>query len=255
MLIDAHCHLDDRRYEGERTAVLDRARAAGVTHLVTVGCDPEGIPRAKALAASHRDVWCTVGIHPHHAKDVSRDQLDALETHFDNVRVVAVGECGLDFYYDHSPRERQREVFALQIALARRVKRPLMIHVRDAYDELLDMLRSEQARDAGGIIHCFTGTWPFARAVLDLDFDLSIPGVVTFQKPGDLPEVVCKAPLERLLTETDSPYLAPHPHRGLRNEPAFVTCVAQRMAELLSLPTERVMDQTAHNAIQRFHLI
>ena len=254
MLVDAHCHLDDRRYDGDRLEMIQRARGVGVTHFVTVGCDPEGIDRALALAAVHSDVWCTAGIHPHGAKDVEDAFLDGLEPLFARPRVVAVGECGLDYYYDNSPRERQREVFARQVALARRVRKPIMVHVRDAYDDTLDILTSENARDVGGIIHCFTGTWQWAQKALDLGFHLSIPGVVTFAKPGELVDVVRQAPLERLLTETDSPYLAPSPHRGKRNEPAFVAHVAEKIAEVRGMTVEAVRDQTARNAVLRLGL-
>ncbi|MBI5498049.1 MAG: TatD family hydrolase [Deltaproteobacteria bacterium] len=254
MLADAHCHLDDRRYDDDRREMIARARAAGVTHLVTVGCDPEGIRRARALADVHADTWCTVGIHPHHAAEVTDDFVDGLAAHFAHPRVVAVGECGLDYYYDHSPRERQREVFARQVALARRVKKPLMIHVRDAYDELMDILLAEKGQEVGGIMHCFTGTWAWGKKALDLGFDLSIPGVLTFQKPGELPTIVREAPLDRLLTETDSPYLAPVPHRGKRNEPAFVAHVADAIAAARGLDPEETRARTAQNAIRRLGL-
>ena len=235
--------------------MLQRARAAGVSHFVTVGCDPQGIARARGLAAIHADVWCTVGIHPHNAADVSDSFLDGLEAQFADPRVVAVGECGLDYYYDHSPRARQREVLARQVALAKKVRKPLMIHVRDAYPDVADVLAAEGARDVGGIIHCFSGSWDFARLAMDMDFDLSIPGVVTFAKPGDLPQVVAQAPLERLLTETDSPYLAPIPHRGKRNEPAFVACVAAKLAEIRGMSATQMAQITAQNTVKRLALV
>lgn len=251
MLCDSHCHLDDARYDQDRASMLERARSAGVTHFVTVGCDPRGIQQALTLAHIHADVWCSVGIHPHNAADVDNAFVAALEPLYADPRVVAVGECGLDYYYDHSPRERQREVLAQHVALARRVRKPLMVHVRDAYDDLMDVLVAEGARDVGGIIHCFSGTWEWGRRVLDLNFDLSIPGVLTFQKPGELPTVVTQAPLDRLLTETDSPYLAPMPHRGKRNEPAFVAHVADAMAQLRGMDPAAVRDQTARNTLKR----
>mgnify|MGYP000263818259 CR=1 FL=1 len=254
MLVDAHCHIDDAKFEEDRLEMLARARSLGVTHFVTVGCDPVGIPQAHALAHLHKDVWCTAGIHPHNARDVTDAFIDALEPRYADPRCVAVGECGLDYYYDNSPRDRQKDVLARQVALARRVKKPIMIHVRDAYEDLLDILTSENARDVGGIIHCFTGTWEFGKKALALDFDLSIPGVVTFQKPGELPDVVKNAPLDRLLTETDSPYLAPAPHRGQRNEPGFVALVADRIAEIRGVPAAQLRDQTARNAIRRLRL-
>jgi TatD DNase family protein len=254
MLVDSHCHLDDRRFSADRSAVLDRARAAGVTHLVTVGCELETIPRARALAATHADVWCTAGLHPHHAAQVTDDDVEGLEGHFRDPRVVAVGECGLDFFYDFSPRDRQVAVMARQVALARRVRRPLVVHVRDAHPLALEVLRAEGAADVGGIIHCFTAGWAEARAYLDLGFDVSVPGVLTFAHPGELPEVVRRVPRDRLLVETDSPYLAPAPQRGKRNEPAWVRRVADAVAEVWGVEPEEAAAQTGRNAVGRLKL-
>lgn len=254
MLIDTHCHLDADRFDEDRAAVIARARAAGVRRMVTVGCDEENSRRALGLAATHDDVWATVGVHPHEAAAASQRFDDVLLELAGNERCVAIGECGLDFYYDHSPRERQREVFARQVAVARRVNKPLVIHVRDAWSECLDVLHAEGARDCGGVIHCFSGSLEDAKRSLELGFYLSIPGIVTFKSPGDLPEVVRMAPLDRLLVETDSPYLAPTPYRGKRNEPAYVLEVARKVAELRAMTLDDVIERTGANARTLFGL-
>lgn len=254
MLIDTHCHLDADRFDDDRAAMIERARAAGVRRMVTVGCDEENSRRALGLAATHDDVWATVGVHPHEAAQASERFDDVLEGLAASERCVAIGECGLDYYYDHSPRERQREVFARQVALARRVQKPLVIHVRDAWSECLDVLHAEGARDAGGVIHCFSGSLEDAKRSLELGFYLSIPGIVTFKSPGELPDVVRMAPMDRLLVETDSPYLAPAPYRGKRNEPAYVLEVARKVAELRGMALDDVIEQTGANARALFQL-
>jgi TatD DNase family protein len=254
MLIDTHCHLDADRFDQDRADVIERARATGVRRMVTVGCDEENSRRALGLAATHDDVWATVGVHPHEAAAAGERFDDVLEGLARSERCVAIGECGLDFYYDHSPRERQREVFARQVAVARRVSKPLVIHVRDAWSECLDVLYAEGARDCGGVIHCFSGSLDDARRSLELGFYLSIPGIVTFKSPGDLPEVVRTAPLDRLLVETDSPYLAPAPYRGKRNEPAYVLEVARKVAELRGMALDDVIERTGENARALFGL-
>lgn len=254
MLIDTHCHLDAPRFDEDRADVMERARAAGVRRMVTIGCDEESSRRALGLAATHDDVWATVGVHPHEAAAAPEGFDETLEALSRHERCVAIGECGLDYYYDHSPRERQREVFARQVALARRMRKPLVIHVRDAWSDTLDVLHAEGARDAGGVIHCFSGSLEDAERSLELGFYLSIPGIVTFKSPGDLPEVVKRVPLDRLLVETDSPYLAPVPYRGKRNEPAYVLEVARKVAELREMPLEELIEATGKNARALFGL-
>jgi TatD DNase family protein len=252
MLIDSHCHLDAKRFDDDRAAMIQRARAAGVERMITIGCDEENSVRALDLARTHGDIFATAGVHPHEAAKATTRMEENLEALLAHPRCVAVGECGLDYYYDHSPREEQRDVFARQIALARRVKMPLVVHVRDAWDDCLELLTSESARDAGGVIHCFSGSRENARAALDLGFYISIPGIVTFKKAGDLPEVVTGCPEDRLLVETDSPYLAPAPYRGKRNEPAYVKHVAERVAELRGVSVAEIEERTGENACALF---
>lgn len=252
MLIDTHTHLDAERFDEDRAAAIARARAAGVERMINVGCDLPSSLRSLGLAQTHPDIFATVGVHPHEAKDAPADFDDQLVALAANPRVVAIGECGLDYYYDHSPREAQRQVFARQIAAARRARKPLVLHIRDAFDEAIDILEAEGAREVGGVFHCFTGTWEQGRRGLDLGFHLSMPGVVTFKSAGELPEVAKKAPRERLLVETDAPYMAPVPHRGKRNEPAFVALTAAFVAEVRGEDRLAFIEATGDNARRLF---
>ena len=252
MLIDTHCHLDTDRFDPDRAAVIARARQAGVARMITIGCDVANSERALGLACTHRDLFAAVGVHPHEAGKVAPDFIDAIERLSAHPRAVAIGECGLDYYYDNAPRTAQREVFVAQVRLATRVDLPLVIHVRDAWDDLLTLLRAETLRKVPGVIHCFTGTSEQAKAALELGFYLSIPGIVTFSKPGDVAAVAQSAPLDRLLIETDSPFLAPKPHRGKRNEPAYVRHVAEKVAELRNMPLDDVITATGENATRLF---
>lgn len=222
--------------------------------MINVGCDLPSSLRSLGLAQTHADIFATVGVHPHEAKDAPQDFDDRLVELARNARCVAIGECGLDFFYDHSPRDVQRTVFARQIAAARRARKPLVLHVRDAFDEALDVLTAEDARDVGGVFHCFTGTWEQGRRALELGFYLSMPGVVTFKNAGELPEVARKSPIDRLLVETDAPYMAPVPHRGKRNEPAFVAHTAAFIAEVRGEDRLAFIEATGANARRLFGL-
>jgi TatD DNase family protein len=252
MLIDSHCHLDAKRFDDDRAAMIGRAREAGVQRMVTIGCDVANSVRALGLAATHPDIFATAGVHPHEAAEAQEGFIGDLRRLSAHRKCVAIGECGLDYYYDHSPREVQQRVFAAQIALARELDLPLVIHVRDAWDDCLRLLEEGlQGRDstrAPGVIHCFSGTLAQAEASLELGFFISIPGIVTFSKPGELPEVARRVPLDRLLVETDSPYLAPKPYRGKRNEPAYVAHVAEKVAELREASVADIIDATGRNA-------
>lgn len=254
MLIDSHCHLDAPRFDDDRAEAIARARAAGVARMVNVGCDLASSQRSLGLADTHADIFATVGVHPHEAKDAPPGFDDRLVELAAHERCVAIGECGLDFYYDHSPRDVQRRVFAQQIAAARRARKPLVLHVRDAFDDALAILVAENARDVGGVFHCFTGTVDQARRALDVGFLLSMPGVVTFKNAGELPDVARMAPRDMLLVETDAPYMAPHPHRGKRNEPAFVALTATFVAEVRGEDARVFTDATGENARRLFSL-
>lgn len=254
--VDGHCHLEAHEFP-DVAAVMARARAAGVVHAVVVGQfhRPGDFGNAVQLARAHPEfLTATLGIHPHEAAGATESDFATLEASCARPEVHAVGEAGLDYYYDRSPRDVQAAVFRRQCALSARLGKPLVVHVRDAHAECAEILRAE--RPTPGVIHCFTGDLAAARAYLDLGFDLSLSGVVTYKKTEDLAEAVRFAPLERLLVETDSPYLAPVPFRGKKNEPAFVVETGRKVAELKGLPVEAVAEATTLSAarVYRFPL-
>ena len=254
MLIDTHCHLDHPRFDDDRADVITRAQAAGLHHMITIGCDLKSSRRALDLAKTHSALYATVGIHPHDAQEAKPDHDEALKSLSAHPKCVAIGECGLDFYYDNSPRAEQEDVFRRQIRLAHEVALPLVIHVRDAWERFFAILDEEGVPERGGVVHCFTGSQDNANESLKRGLHLSIPGVLTFKNPGDLPEVVKTMPADRFFVETDSPFLAPIPHRGKRNEPSFVVAVAEKVAELRGTTYETIAEQTTANANAFFRL-
>ncbi len=252
-LIDSHAHLDEWQARGDQGAVLARARGAGVAAVVDVGADEATSRQAAELAARHVMVFATAGVHPHDAKTVTEATFAELRRLAALPRVVAVGECGLDYHRDLSPRDAQRRVFARHLALARELGLPAIIHCRDAYADCLDIVRVELRAEARGVMHCFLGDYAAARRALDLGLHLGIGGSLTFPREEALRRVVAQLPLERLLVETDSPYLTPRPLRG-RNEPAHVRLVAARLAAVLGLPFDRVAEATTANARKLFRI-
>ena len=256
MITDSHCHIDTDRFDEDRDAVLSRAADAQVSQMVVIGaggalsdCD-----RALELVRQHGNLWATVGIHPHHANACDSTTLSEISERAQDPKVVAIGETGLDYFYDTSPREAQRDAFRQFIRMGKERALPLILHIRDAHEEAKAILAEERADEIGGVVHCFTGTAQDARDYLDLGFHLGITGIVTFKRAGDLPEVVKDAPLDRLLVETDSPYLAPHPYRGKRNEPAFVAKVVEAIATIRNTPIETIAKHTTENANRLFSL-
>jgi TatD DNase family protein len=250
MLIDSHAHIQGKEYTGEQNAVIARAREAGVEKIIAVGGagDLSSNAEAIALADSFANVFATVGMHPHDAKDVGADELRRLRELTSHPKVIAVGETGLDYYYNHSPHDVQRRVFSDFIHMARETGLPIVVHERDAAREAAELLREEGVGELRGVIHCFTGSYEAACAYLDLGFYVSFTGIITFKNAGSLREVVRKVPLERTLVETDSPFLTPVPHRGERNEPAYVRLVAETIASVKALPLEEVAQVTSGNA-------
>ncbi len=257
-LVDTHCHLDPQYLPDGAVGVIDRARAAGVGGFVTIGVgkDARAAHDAVSLAASMPDlVAATVGVHPHDANgcdDALFADISALAT---RVEVVAVGEIGLDYHYEHSPREQQRAVFARFIELAKSLAKPIVVHTREAAEDTLDVLAACGARDVGGIIHCFSEDRAFAARALDLGFDLSFSGIVTFKSAKSVHEVAAWAPADRILVETDSPYLSPVPLRGKPCEPAYLQYTARRLAELRNMALEDLVECTTANAERRFRRI
>ena len=251
-LVDAHCHLEPGDYP-DVGAVVDRARAAGVARAVVVGQfqGPGDFGHAVAVARERPEFFvATMGIHPHEAARATEADFAELERICSAEDVRAVGEAGLDYYYDRSPREVQRSVFERQIALALRLGKPLVVHVRDAHPECAEILKASGINR--GVIHCFTGDLPAARSYLELGFHISLSGVVTYKKTEALQEAVRFAPLDRLMVETDSPFLAPVPFRGKKNEPAWVTETAKKVAELKGVSLEEAAEATTRNAAAVF---
>lgn len=255
-LIDTHCHLDFEDFGPERSAVIDRGRAEGIRWFITIGSG-RGTESAKAaieLATEHADVLATVGVHPHDASIVNDEVLQSIEAMARHERVVAVGEIGLDYHYDLSPRSAQQETFRAFIRIAKSVRKPIVIHTRQAAADTLTILHEEGARDVGGVIHCFTEDEAFAKRAMDLGFDISFSGIVTFKKSESLRAVAKSVARDRLLIETDAPYLAPIPMRGKRNEPSFLRHTAKCLAATLAMDEEAFCKRTTRNAIKRFGL-
>ena len=249
MLIDSHAHIQGKEYAGEVDAVIARAHAAGVEKIIAVGGagDMSSNSEAVTLAARCENIYATVGMHPHDAKDVGTDELKALRELAKQPKVVAIGETGLDYYYNHSPHDVQRSVFMQFIQMARDMDLPIVVHERDAAAEASELLRSQGGANLRGVIHCFTGDYHAARAYLDLGFYLSFTGIITFKNAEPLRDVVRKVPLDRIFVETDSPFLTPVPHRGKRNEPAYVRFVAETIATLKQRALGEVADVTGEN--------
>jgi TatD DNase family protein len=256
MLIDSHAHIQGKEYAGEADAVIARARDAAVEKIIVVGGagDMSSNTEAIALVTRFDDLYATVGMHPHDAKDVTEDELRTLRQLISCPKVIAVGETGLDYYYDYSPRDVQRRVFSQFIRIACDSGLPIVVHERDAAQDTANLLRSEGSGKLRGVIHCFTGDYEAARAYLDLGFYLSLTGIITFKNASALREVVQQVPLERLFVETDSPYLTPVPHRGKRNEPAYVRYVAETIAKVKELTVEEVARVTTANVKDLFSI-
>jgi TatD DNase family protein len=256
-IIDSHAHLEFPQFDADRAAVLERARDAGVEALLAIGSGtgPDHLNAAIPFAEQHDWIYATVGIHPHEAKLATEEHFARLEELARHPRVIAWGETGLDYYYDHSPREIQHQVFRRQLEQARAAKLPIIIHCRDAWDGCLAILEQDWSSSGlGGILHCFTGTPEDARRGLDMGFLVSLAGNVTYPKMQSLRDVARDIPLDRLLTETDSPFLPPQGKRGKRNEPAFVVEVAQTLANVRNLASEEVAAATAENFRRFFRL-
>jgi TatD DNase family protein len=256
MLVDTHCHLDKKNCPEGADPVLDRARAAGVGAFVVVGVgkDLEPARAAVGLANRHADVFAVVGVHPHDASHAGEDVVAGVEELARDPRVVAIGEIGLDYHYMRSPKEIQHAVFRRFVQMAKERRLPIVVHTREAAADTLRILSEEGARDVGGVIHCFSEDRAFAEQALDLDFDLSFSGIVTFKTATSIHEVAGWAPLDRILVETDSPYLAPVPFRGKRCEPAYVRHTAERVAALRGISLEELSARTTENATRRLRI-
>jgi TatD DNase family protein len=255
MLIDTHTHLDDARYNDDREAVIARAREAGLEAFITIGCDLATSRSAVALADHYPFVYASVGVHPHEVKHIGEDWYDEFRGLAKSEKIVAYGEIGLDYHYNHSSPKEQRERFREQIQLARELTLPVIIHTREAQEDTIAILQEEKASEIGGVFHCFSGDAWLAKEVLDLGFCLSFSGILTFKNATALRAIAKNTPLDRLLIETDCPYLTPVPHRGERNEPAYVSQVAKQLAELHpELSLEDIQRVTTENAKRIFKI-
>ncbi len=253
-LIDTHAHIQSKEFANDVAEVIQRARDAGVEKIIVVGGAGELASNHAALqlAESFTGLYATIGMHPHDAKEVSEEDLKGLRELMGNAKVVAIGETGLDFYYNHSPRQIQIDLFRRFIHMARETGLPLVVHNREAHQEVAELLQQEGKEKIRGVLHCFTGDYEAAKRFLDMGFYLSFGGIITFKNADSLRDVVRKLPLNRVLVETDSPYLAPVPHRGKRNEPAFVGLVAETMARVLGIPLAELGQATTQNARDLF---
>ncbi|MDP4553385.1 TatD family hydrolase [Alkalihalobacillus macyae] len=252
MLFDTHTHLNVEQFSEDQKEVIERAQAAGVSKMVVVGFDRETIIQAMALVKEYDFLYAAVGWHPVDAIDMKDEDLEWIEQLAEHPKVVAIGEMGLDYHWDKSPHDIQKDVFRRQIQLAKKVNLPIIIHNREATRDVIDVLKEENAAEVGGIMHCFAGTVEEANECLDMNFYISLGGPVTF-KNAKLPKEVAKEiPIDRLLIETDCPFLAPHPNRGKRNEPSYVKLVAEQIADLKEMDYEELAERTTENAMNLF---
>jgi TatD DNase family protein len=258
-LVDSHTHLDFPEFDPDRAQVIERAWQEGVRLIVNIGTDLNSSQASIALAESYPFIYASIGLHPHDARLLDGETSQALEKLAHHPKVVAIGETGLDYYRNLSPKEAQREAFAFHLELARKLGKPLVIHSREAHQDTLNFLR-DFARNPGklsppyGIMHCFSGSLEMAKEAIALGFFISVAGPITFQNARKLPAIVKEVPIDFLLIETDCPYLAPHPHRGKRNEPAYVRFVAEAVAEIKGLSLEELGKKMLENAFKVFRL-
>ncbi|EKN70301.1 hydrolase, TatD family protein [Neobacillus bataviensis LMG 21833] len=252
MLFDTHVHLNAEQYNEDLEEVILRAQNEGVTNMVVVGFDRPTIQRAMELTERYEFIYACVGWHPVDAIDMTDEDLVWIEELASHPKVVAIGEMGLDYHWDKSPKEIQKEVFRKQIRLAKKVKLPIVIHNREATADIVEILAEERAEEVGGIMHCFSGSPEVARKCVEMNFYISLGGPVTFKNARKPKEVAAEIPLDKLLIETDCPYLAPHPYRGKRNEPGYVKLVAEEIAEIKGLTFAEVAEATTRNAKKCF---
>ena len=251
MFVDSHCHLDFPELRADLPQLLEAMRASAVTHALCIAVEMPAWPQVHALAAEHPSLYASVGVHPDYP-DTPEPSVELLVAKSREPKIVAIGETGLDYYRLEGDLEWQRARFRTHIRAAREAARPLVIHTRSSAADTLAIMREERASECGGVMHCFTETWDVASAALDLGFHISFSGIVTFKNAVELKDVARRVPLERMLIETDSPYLAPVPHRGKRNQPAFVTHVAAEIARLRDVPVDTVAAATSQNFFRLF---
>ncbi|NLU52278.1 MAG: TatD family hydrolase [Clostridiaceae bacterium] len=253
-MFDSHAHYDDEKFDADRDQVLLECVNSGVTHIVNAGCDLESSKKSLELSEKYPFVYAAVGVHPHEASGCSENTLDEIKALAGKEKVVAIGEIGLDYHYDFSPRDVQKEVFAKQIALARELNLPIIVHDRESHRDVLDILKSERAYETGGVLHCFSGSVEMAREAFELGFKIGIGGAVTFKNARKSIEVVQFAPLDMLLVETDCPYMTPEPYRGRRNWSGYIKLILQKMAEIKGIDYSEIEEATTNNAKRLFRV-
>lgn len=254
MLFDTHCHLNDGKYKEDMQATIFRSREEGTTRMCVVGCDLPSSQQAVEIAEQYKGIYAAVGIHPHDAATFDDKAADILRGLAASHKVVAFGEIGLDYYRNLSPKEDQQKALRRQIALAKDLKLPIIIHDRDAHEDTITILQQEKAAENGGILHCYSGSFEMARTILKMGFHISFAGPVTFPNAVRLQDVAKLVPLDMMLIETDSPYLTPQAFRGKRNEPSYVRFIAEKIAQLKNIPFEKVAEQTFNNALQVYRI-
>lgn len=258
MLVDSHCHLNYPEFQEDFAAMIERAKTLGVQTFLTISTKLLEAPAVIQIAESTPEIFCTIGVHPHEVEKEGIPSVDALLALATHPKVVGIGETGLDYYYDHSPKDQQQESFRNHVRVAKKTGLPLIIHSREAEEDILKILKEEtiQEMERPGVIHCFTGTKEFALTCMDMGFYISCSGILTFPKATDLQEIIQNhIPLERLLVETDAPYLAPVPHRGKRNEPSFVVHTAEKVSALKGISLKEVEERTTENFFTLFSKI
>lgn len=253
-LIDTHAHLDFPRFDKDREEVIKRAIESGITTIVNIGSSMTSSRNSVELSRRYDKIYSVVGIHPHNADSFNLNVSKKLKKLSQNKKVVGIGEIGLDFHYDNSPREKQKQAFRAQLRLAKSLDLPVVIHTRDADQETLEILKEENATELGGIMHCFASDKKMAKEILDLGFYIAFGGLITFNNLEDLREVVKEVPINKIIVETDAPYLTPDPYRGKRNEPLYVKYIAEKIAEIKDLSLEEVAEITTKNAKKVYNI-
>lgn len=254
MLIDSHAHIDGEAFDEDRDEVIDSFKPAGIEAVIVPAADWNSLARVTELAKKHENIYAAVGIHPHDVKDLKEEDLETIKELAKDEKVVAIGEIGLDYYYDHSPRDVQKEYFRKQIQLAKELKLPIIVHDRDSAQDVFEIISSEYDENLRGVLHSFSGSIEMAQKYLDMGFYISFAGPVTFKNAVRPKEVSKEIPLDRLLVETDSPYMTPVPYRGKRNDPTYVRYVAEKIAELKGIDFEDVAKATTENAKKLFNI-
>lgn len=254
MLFDTHAHYDDEKFALDRYDVIEKAYSSGVSYIINAATDIKSCEESLAFAHKYEYVYAAIGIHPHEVGKVDENTLSRIGQLAKEDKVVAIGEIGLDYYYDTAPREIQKHWFAQQINLARDLKLPIIVHDRDAHQDSMDILKGNKANEVGGVFHCYSGSVEMAKELLNYNFYISVGGALTFKNAKKLVEVVRWMPMDRLLIETDSPYLTPEPHRGKRNDSSYVRFVAEKVAQIKQLSFEEVAKVTLDNAKKLFRL-